>query len=554
MLKTLRVKNLALVEKIQVDFEPGLNVITGETGAGKSILIGALALLIGERADKTLIRAGEEACGAEALFDLTDPSDVDAVLEAQGLPACEDGRLVIRRIVKVSGSSQNAVNDSPVTLQVLKQLGECLVDMHGPHDHQSLLNADSQLEMLDAFGHLWKERAAYEVPYGRLNELQKRRAALEGDDRDIAERIDMLAYRVKEIEEAKLREGEEEEIEKEHLVAGNAQRIMELAGEILRLLTEGEGSVYESLTAARKATDELSRLLPEGEGWLGEVDGIVGRVQELDRDMRGVAERIESDPARLRWLDERLTVYQRLRKKYGPTVGDVLAKLEESRTRLHDLQTRGEQLAALEQDLEKVGGELRARAEDLRAKRRAVAEKLAAAVQKELAALGLPHGRFEVEFKEADARPSGMDEIEFQFAPNVGEPMHPLRVIASSGEISRVMLAIKTVLANHDRIPVLVFDEIDTNVGGEMGSAVGRKLAEVAGQHQVICITHLPQVAVHGREHFAVAKYVSGGRTFTKVERLDGKGRVEEVARMLGGRDLTSVTLEHARQMLTNAP
>lgn len=550
MLTSLRVKNLALVENIRVDFKAGLNVITGETGAGKSILIGALNLLLGDRADRALIRSGEESCGAEATFHLTDSSDVDVVLDECGLSPCEDGQLIVRRIIKASGSSQNLVNDSPVTLQVLKRLGELLVDMHGPHDHQSLLSPEFQVDLLDAFGHLWDERAVYEDVFRQLQSLEEKRAALAGMGESVEEQIDLLKYRVKEIEEAAPVEGEEEKVEQEHLMVGNAQRILDLSGGVLNVLSEGETAAFDALAGAQKTLEELARLVPEAKDWQEEVHGVAVRIQELCASIHGLADRVEGDPARLDWLDRRLATYQRLRKKYAPTVPEILEILTQSKERLHTLDTRGERQAALGAEIEKTRQILIKHGTALRKNRQGVATKLAEAVTRELRALGFSHGSFAVDLRDAEPRLSGLDDVEFGFAPNVGEPMRPLRAIASSGEISRVMLATKVVLAVHDRIPVMVFDEIDANVGGEMGNAVGRKLAEVAKKHQVICITHLPQVAVFGTNHLAVAKSVRDGRTSTEVQPVAEKDRVEEVARMLGGRDLTSVTLKHAREMI----
>jgi DNA repair protein RecN (Recombination protein N) len=550
MLTSLRVKNLALVENIRVDFKAGLNVITGETGAGKSILIGALNLLLGDRADRTLIRSGEDSCGAEASFHLTDSSDVDAVLEECGLSPCEDGQLIVRRIIKASGSSQNLINDSPVTLQILKRIGELLVDMHGPHDHQSLLSPEFQVDLLDAFGHLWDERAAYEDVFRQIQALEEKRAALAGMGESVEEQIDLLKYRVKEIEEAAPVEGEEEKVQQEHVMVGNAQRILELSGGVLNAMSEGEGSAFDALAGAQKNLEELARLVPEAKAWQEEAQAVAVRIQELCTAIHSLADRVEGDPTRLDWLDQRLATYQRLRKKYAPTVPEILEILRQSKERLHTLETRGEQLAALGVEIEKAKQVLTKHGTALRKKRQAVATKLADAVTRELRALGFSHGSFSVDLRDSEPRLSGLDDVEFGFAPNVGEPMRPLRAIASSGEISRVMLATKVVLAAHDRIPVMVFDEIDANVGGEMGNAVGRKLAEVAKKHQVICITHLPQVAVFGTNHLAVAKSVHDGRTSTEVQPLAEKDRVEEVARMLGGRDLTSVTLKHAREMI----
>jgi DNA repair protein RecN (Recombination protein N) len=550
MLQTLCVKNLAIVENIAVEFQPGLNVITGETGAGKSILVGALGLVLGERADKDMVRAGQEQFGVEATFQLTDATDLNAALDELGLAACENGRLVIRRLISVSGSTKILVNDSPATVQALKRIGDRLVDMHGPHDHQSLLSQEFQLSVLDAFGRLDKSRAAYESVYRDLLDLDNRRKALDGNDQQVAQQMDLLAFQVKEIEDANLTDADEGDLEREHTVVANAQRILELADGIRRALTEDEMAAFNAMTVVHRHLAELAGLLPEAAAWRTEAESISVQVQELSTSIAAEVQKIDADPGRLQWLDDRLALIHKFKRKYGKSIPEIRQFLETSRTRLQDLQTRGRRIAEIEAQIEAVRKKVKANGQKLGKERRTAAEQLAKAVTNELRTLGFPHSAFDVALREAEPGPSGMDEIEFGFAPNVGEPMRPLRAIASSGEISRVMLATKAVLALHDRIPILVFDEIDANVGGEMGLAIGEKLVTVAKHHQVICITHLPQVAVHGKTHFVVAKDVRAGRTTTRIAPVAGPDRVEEIARMLGGKDLTSVALKHAREML----
>lgn len=550
MLRSLRVQNLALVEQARLEWGPGLTVITGETGAGKSILIGALKLLLGERADRKWIRTGAEACSAEAVFDLSALGDVPPLLDELGLPPAEDGQLIVRRIVKESGAGQNLVNDTPVTLQTLKRIGERLVDMHGPYDHQSLLNPLFQLEVLDAYGGLERERAACRARYEAVWELEAQRAALQGGDEEVAARIDLLNFRIKELEEAKVEPGEDEAVAREHAVASHAQRILELGQGVLQAVQDGEGNAFDTLAGAQRALEELARLLPEAAEWKNEARAVARQLQALAETVRGAMDRVEADPERLAWLEQRLALYQRLRRKYGVDAAGLVKLLEDSRAALGALLQRGARLGELDQQIERARAEQRAAGRALSPKRRAAADQLAKAITAQLRELGFPHGAFEVAVEDAPPGPTGCDAVSFRFAPNVGEARKPLRDIASSGEISRVMLATKAVLAKHDRIPVLVFDEVDANVGGEMGLAVGRKLAALARSHQVICITHLPQVAAQGAVHFAVVKRVRAGRTFTEVERLDGDARVDELARMLGGKDLTKVTLQHARELL----
>lgn len=551
MLQTLRVRNLALVEDVTVEFQPGLNVITGETGAGKSVIIGALGLLLGERADKTLIRSGADQCLAEAVFQLSDSESVDAILDEVGLPPCEGGQLLVRRTLLANGTGKNFINDSSTTLQVLKRVGEHLVDMHGPYDHQSLLNTDFQLDILDAFGHLWDARGAYEKLYSEFRGLQTRRRELEGaNEQEVQQQIELLSYQVKEIQDVAPAEGEDESLAKEQVQVANAQRILELAGAIQSSLVEGDGSAFNGLAFAQKHLAELAGLMDAATEWKEQAVSITVQVKDLAETVEHAVRNIEGDPGRLQWLEERMALYHRLKRKYGGTVKDVLNHLEQTRVRLRDLESRGERLQELDRAMAVALGKATQAGEKLGKARRQAAAKLAKIITGELRDLGFQHGSFDIEMALAEPGPSGLDAIEFAFAPNAGEPARPLRAIASSGEISRVMLAVKAVLADHDSIPVLVFDEIDANVGGAMGTAIGTKLDTVGRHHQVLCITHLPQVAVFGKTHFAVAKEVVGGRTRTLISRLEKDERVEEVARMLGGRDLTSVTLKHAREML----
>lgn len=554
MLQALQIKNLALVDSLQVEFRPGLNVITGETGAGKSIIVGALSLLLGERADKSVIREGESQCVIEAEFHLEQPQEINAILQETGIDPCVAGHLVIRRLVASSGSGRQFVNNCSVTLQILKQIGAGLVDMHGPHDHQSLFSPEFQLSLLDAFGDLGGPRQAYRQEYDSWQAWRDQRRVLEADDQDTARQIDMLAFQVQELEAAALREDEEAAVVQEQTMLGNAQQILQLADTARQALTEGDTCAFAGLVAAQQALGELAALVEPAGVWKDEAKSTAVQIQELVRNLDSFMQKIEGDPDRLLWLDERMGVYQKMKRKYGATVAEIMIFLERSQQKLHDLRTRGEQIAKLDTALAATMERLEAQGRKLRTKRKATARRLAKAVIKELKDLGFGQASFTIALHDAEAQGSGMDGVEFGFTPNPGEPERALRAIASSGEISRVMLAIKTVFADHDLVPVLVFDEIDVNVGGKMGQAIGVKLAEIARRRQVLCITHLPQVAVHGTVQFAVTKQTRDGRTLSAMFLLSRERRIEEIARMLGGRDLTSVTLKHAREMLEKAP
>jgi DNA repair protein RecN (Recombination protein N) len=550
MLLTLGIRNLAIVENARVEFAPGLNVITGETGAGKSILVGALALVLGERADKTAIRAGEDQCAVEAAFALADPSGVDAVLDELGLAPTEEGRLIVRRSLSASGSGRNWINDSPATVQALKRVGDLLVDMHGPHEHQSLLSPEFQLDVLDSFGHLWTIRADYETAFREHARLEEQRRAIEGESGSTAQQVDWLTFQVKEIEEAKLTPEDEAGLEEEHARVAHAQQILAQTAAAREALTEAETSAAGALAAVLKALAPLGKTIERSADWRREAEAISVQVRELSATLNDYAQGVDADPARLQWLEDRMALVHKLKRKYGGSVESALRALTEAKARLTDLETRGERLRELEARIAAERAKRDKVGRRLGDARREAAGRLAKAITAALRGLGFAHGAFAVDLRDAAPRLSGADDIEYGFAPNVGEPMRALRAIASSGEISRVMLAVKSVLARHDRIPLLVFDEVDANVGGEMGNAIGARLREIAEHHQVVCITHLPQVAVHGVRHLVVAKDVRDGRTLTSIRPVEGEARVEEIARMLGGRDLTSVTLKHAREML----
>lgn len=561
MLAWLKVRNLALVEEATVEWGEGLNVITGETGAGKSVLMGALALLLGERADAGAVRAGADKCVAEARFELKGAARkaVEDLLDEAGIDAGEDGELVVRRVVRAGGGGSASVNDSPATAGLLKRLGGLLVDLHGPHDHQSLFRTSAQLDVLDAVADDQAEREAYGAAWAEKLEWEERLEALEGDVGDVEGQIDLLEYRVREIREAELDPEEEPRIREEHEVLGNLQRVLELSQEMVQAISEGEPSALGVLHGALAAGPELSRLLPEAAEWAESLGRHADALAALSSEIQRRAEGLEADGARLEWLDARIATYERLKRKYGPEVADVERTGREAAERLADLKSRDERRTEAKRQLARLEEVLQVRGKALRKRRQAAAEKLGPAVTKELRELGFETGRLDVELQLLDAPGAqGLDHVEMMFAPNAGEGRRPLRAIASSGEISRVMLAIKVVLAAADRTDVLVFDEIDANVGGETAHAVGRKLRAAARARQVIAITHLAPVAAQGEHHVVVSKSVEGGRTMTRVRLLaTPEEREAEITRMLGGEvdgpDATGAARRLAAELLRRA-
>ena len=548
MLVALRIKNLALVEDLSLELTKGFNAITGETGAGKSILIGALNLTLGERADRDLIRAGSDACAVEALFDVTRLKSLPPLLQELGLEPCADSQLILKRVFTAAGGNRQFVNGSPATLQALKQIGELLVDIHGPHDHQSLLRTDVQLRILDCFAGLDDSRNDFAEKFHRVKEIDGRKRALVMDEAEFQRQLDLLTHQVNEIEAARLSPDEETALEADYRTASNAQKLLDLLGRAQQALSEGESSAVSSLTQAQRALRDLAAIDPKAASLEETNHELIAQLQELIRDLSQYASRVELDPDRLQFLSERMTLIQGLKRKYGKTLAETIEFGKNAREQLRQLQGREEELSQLEKQAVVAAQGLEKSGKTLRAARLKAIPKLAKGVTGHLRELGFLKSTFDADLTPCEAGLSGMDAIEFRFAPNPGEPVKALRDIASSGEMARVMLALKTALAEQDEVPVLVFDEVDANIGGEIGNRVGEKMARIGSRHQVLCITHLPQVAAHTGNHHVVVKSVEKGRTFTRIERLAPESRVEEIARMLGGK--TETSLKHAREMI----
>lgn len=551
MLVALRIKNLALVDDLSIEFGPGFNGITGETGAGKSILIGALNLTLGERADRDWIRSGADSCTVEAVFDVDQLSGLQGILSELGLEECQDSQLILKRVFTSAGSNRQFANGSPCTLSALKQIGELLVDMHGPHDHQSLLKTEAQLRILDNFGNLGKERDAFAGVLGEIRRIEAKKGELVMDEKEFLRQLDLLQHQSQEIEAARLVPDEEEKIESDYRLANNSQKLIQQLQRAQDALSEGEVNALSLLTQAERALTELAKIDPDTATLEETNRNLMVQIQELNSSLGRYLSRVDIDPDRLAFLSERMTLIQGLKRKYGKTLEEVITYGKESSARLKQLQGREAELQKLEQQLAEKKKLLAKAGQALSSARKKSIPKLVSTVSKHLSDLGFAQSIFEAELKPSEPNPYGMDSIEFRFAPNPGEPTKPLREVASSGEMSRVMLALKTALADQDEVPVLVFDEIDANVGGEIGNNVGQKMAQIGKRHQVLCITHLPQVAVCATTHHSVQKIVEKGRTFTRIELLDEDERVKEIARMLGGKSETAI--KHAKEMLSKA-
>jgi len=549
----LRIKNLALVTDLTLSLRPGYNAITGETGAGKSIIIGALNLLLGGRADRSLIRAGCDSCSVEAVLEARQRRPgLDKFLEDNGLEPCAEGQLILKRVFSAAGANRQFINGSPATLQALAALGRDLVDMHGPHDHQSLFDPARQRDILDAFAGLDGLRGQFAALAARARELDAAKSALIIDERAYAQQLELLRFQAGEISAAQLQPGELARLEQEFQRAGNAARLLELSQAALNLLGEQDRCLLAQTGELGRALQALQRIDPGAQSLLPAHEQAAAAWRDLQAGLRRYADAIDLDPARLRQLEERLDLIHSLQRKYGATLEDMIAFGAEAGRKLQQLEQREAELARLNQERAKLDGELWAAGRELSAQRRKAVPRLAKSAIKQLRDLGFEQSRFDITVNTADSLPAhaacGLDDIDFQFAPNPGEPARPLRAIASSGEMSRVMLALKTVLAEEDAIPVLVFDEIDANVGGATAAAVGEKMRHIARRRQVICITHLPAVAAAAETHFVVAKRVEAGRTVSEITLLDQPGRAVEIARMLGGP--TQAARRHAEALL----
>jgi DNA repair protein RecN (Recombination protein N) len=555
MLVSLRIRNLALIEDLTWELGPGFNTLTGETGAGKSILIDALSLLLGERADKSLIRTGADACSVEAEVTLADKArlkEINAALEQIGAEPCEGESLLLKRSLTAAGTNRQFLNGSPVSLQGLKSVGDLLVDVHGPHDHQSLLATEKQAELLDAYGKFSLLRAACATAFAALRDIEQERAALELSESEREQRVGLLQHQVQEIQGAKLEPGEDARVENDYRAASHAQYIVEQAGIISGLLNDSENAVLTQLAQVDRALIAWQRM----DASIADAERLnrdaIAQLQELFGTVQSRAERVDLDPAQLRQLEDRLNFVQSLKRKYGGTVENVIAFGEKAASQLAALEGRAEFLATLAQREKTARATLDKAAAELTKARRKIAGPLGEKISQELRALGFTKSTFQVEITPAaKASASGADHVEFIFAPNPGEAARPLRAIASSGEMARVMLAVKTTLAEVDEIPILIFDEVDANVGGETAGQVGKKLRGLGKSHQVLCITHLPQVAAQGQSHFAVEKRVKQNRTLTELTELEGPARQRELARMLGGQ--TQAALALAKSLLAGA-
>ena len=546
-LRSLRIQNLALVESLYWELAAGFSVVTGETGTGKSVILGALKLVLGERADKTLIRTGADQCSVEALFELDETIEIDRVLGEQGIDPCEEGQLLLKRIFSVFGANRQFINGSQTTLGILKQIGDGLVDLHGPHDHQSLLLKEQQLALVDAFGESRELLGQYQKIFEELGRLHEKRDEIL--QQSTHQNLDLWRHQLRELESAYLKPAELQTLQTRYSVASNLRRLKEIAGALLQQLSGVEGSVLSQLANIARQLRELNRLDESTSELLRAHETATIELEELERSIGTYQTRLEIDPEALQLMEERLNLLHSLQRKYQRDDVGLIELIKELKGRLELLDRREEMLAELGAKLARELNQLTERGGQLTRSRTRAAKYLAEIIRKHLKDLGFKQAAFEIQIETlAEARSTGFEAVEFLFAPNPGEPLKPLKVIASSGEISRVMLAVKTALAQQDLVGLLVFDEIDANVGGEIAHSIGTKMRSLGESRQVLAITHMPQVAAAASRHFYVNKAVMEGRTRTSLTEVLGEDRVDELARMLGGK--TKSALAHARELL----
>lgn len=537
MLRFLSIRHLAVIDQLELEFEPGLNVLTGETGAGKSILVGAVGLLVGGRASADLVRTGEDTAAVEAIFETAAGAEV-----------------IIRREVSAQGRSRASVDGGLVTTTSLRELCGDLVDLHGQHDHQMLLDPAAHLDLLDEFAGAGSDRAAVASAFDALQAIRDERERLLTGEREKAARADFLSFQLTEIDRAAPKPGEDEDLAATRVVLANADKLQRLCADAYDALYEGDQAALPALGNVWKKVGDLAALDGRFDPYLEARASVKSQLEDLAFFLRSYAAAIDTSPARLQEVEDRLALLERLKKKHGPSLDDVLRKGEELRRELHDIAHATERAEALDRTLARTRQEYLRAAGVLSAKRRAAATEFSRALEKSLGDLAMNRTRCEVRFVEADDEPHwserGVEQGEFYISPNPGEDLKPLARIASGGELSRVMLALKTLASTDAPGKTLIFDEVDAGIGGAVADVVGARLQRLGETFQVLCITHLPQIAAYGGTQYRIVKRVRGGRTITDVARVDGAEREEELARMIGGADISEAVRASAREML----
>jgi DNA repair protein RecN (Recombination protein N) len=567
MLSELHIKDFAIIDEVEISFSKGLNVLTGETGTGKSIIINAVNMILGDKASDDLIRTSAEGGTVEALFDIGGNEDLDARLRERGFETKES--MVIKRVISRGGRSRAFINGGLATLPLLSAIGEEFLSIYGQHEHQSLQRHERHIDILDEFGGLMELRSIYYDRLRRLMQVNKELRELRAQEERISRERELMAFQLGEIESAKLQPGEESSLTGERRVLMNAEKLLEYSRGAENVLYSGDGSVVEKLNGVLERVRELARIDPSVSPSVQSLESAIYQLEDVGLSLRSYAQKVEVNPERLDEIEVRLDEINRLKRKYGPTLDDIFEFRRKAEAELGEIAASKDRAGELESVVKELQGEILSLAKELSEKRRTMARRLEGEIGRELTDLNMDKTRFQIRIDKVDKvqpkeghgdlrvesfhlTPKGMDEVEFLISPNIGEALKPLSKIASGGELSRIMLAMKSILAEMGAGQTLIFDEVDAGIGGATAEVVGRKLHALSRRHQVLCVTHLPQIACFADSHYNVSKETIRGRTIARVKRLEGDGIIDEIARMLGGVRITSKTRAHAREMIEN--
>lgn len=563
MLKSLFIKDYALIEEISIAFEAGLNIITGETGAGKSILLDALGLLLGERSSAEVVRKDAAKAIVEGIFDISNNNKIRRILSGNEIESGDE--LIVRREISAKGTSRCFLNDTPVALSVLKEAGDYLVDLHGQHEHQSLLRKETHLEMLDEFAQNEHQLEDYRNEYKKLQSVKKELQQLYEKAEKFRERKDIYYHQMKEIETVNPQKGEDEELSAELKILENSEQILEHCESAYNILYDEERSAYDLLGQAKTNLQELAKIDPSFNEALEEIESALVAVSDVTAILRDYKNKIDLEPAKLDFMRSRISAINSLKKKYGGSIESVLAVYEKAREESLLADNFEESVSGLKKELEQLKKSAGIAAQKLSETRKKASEKISKQIVSALKELGIMHARFSTVFTPVESEDgeglesdgnyykyneNGFDVVEFFLSANAGEDPKPLAKVASGGEVSRIMLAMKTILAKSDKLPLLVFDEIDTGVSGRIAQKVGQALKNLAAYHQIISITHLPQIAGLADRHFVAEKAIENGRTFSRFRILNDEERVKEVAKLLSGEVITESALNSARELM----
>jgi DNA repair protein RecN (Recombination protein N) len=566
MLRSLLIKNYALIEEISVEFSSGLTVITGETGAGKSILIDALGLLLGERASAEMIRSGADKAIIEGVFDVKNNAHVAEILRSNENDATDE--IIVRREVTIKGQNRCFINDSPINVSLLKEIGDALVDLHGQHEHQSLLHQETHIEFLDDFGGYEKEIEMYQTSYRTLTELTLKKKELQEQEEQLKAKKSLYEFQIQEIDAVNPQPGEEEHLAAEEKILGSSEKLTELTGGIYALLYDAEHSARDVLSKARKMIEQMAEIDAQFTVSVEEAKSAEVIVEELSKFVQQYSSKIEFNPERLEEIRNRLGALTMLKKKYGGTLDTLIAYRQKIGDEFKFAQNFEHEIATLEKHIESLRIECGTEAHVLTQRRKEASKKLEKEIIARLSELGIQKAKFETRIQQnvvdknstvpvvnigssvVAATSKGVDRVEFFLSTNVGEEVKPLAKVASGGEVSRIMLALKSALAQSDKTPVLIFDEIDTGVSGRIGQSVGLGLKKLSNHHQVIAITHLPQIAGLADTHFAVEKIETNKKTSTRLRLLENEERIKEVAKLLSGESITEAGITSAKELM----